>query len=94
MGSITLHANENRILPETMLACDLGGKGLFDLEQQKNTIKTELNLPSDVRLFCYSKEEDASLGQNSLENHTLRFQNTFLLEQKMTKVVMGRDNLT
>jgi hypothetical protein len=24
MGSITLHANENRILPETMLACDLG----------------------------------------------------------------------
>jgi gliding motility-associated-like protein len=71
MGSITLHANENRILlPETMLACDLGeGKGLFDLEQQKNTIKTELNLPSDVRLFCYSKEEDASLGQNSLENH-------------------------
>jgi hypothetical protein len=26
-------------------------------------------LPSDVRLFCYSKEEDASLGQNSLENH-------------------------
>jgi hypothetical protein len=37
MGSITLHANENRILlPETMLACDLGeGKGLFDLEHKR-----------------------------------------------------------
>jgi hypothetical protein len=70
MGSITLHANENRITTRNH-AClwFREGKGLFDLEQQKNTIKTELNLPSDVRLFCYSKEEDASLGQNSLENH-------------------------
>jgi hypothetical protein len=68
MGSITLHANENRLLlPETMLACDLGKEKLFE-NNKKNTIKTELNLPSDVRLFCYSKEGDASLGQNSLEN--------------------------
>jgi hypothetical protein len=29
-------------------------------------------------LFFYSKEGDASIGQNSLENNTLRFQNTFL----------------
>jgi hypothetical protein len=55
MGSITLHANENHYIRSH--ACDLGKEGLFDLEQQKNTIKTELNLPSDVRLFCYSKEE-------------------------------------
>lgn len=70
MGSIILHANENlSILPDAMHACDLGeGSGLFDLEQQKNTIKTELNLPSDVRLFFYSNKGDASLGQNTVEN--------------------------
>jgi hypothetical protein len=69
------------------------GKGLFDLEQQKNTIKTELNLPSDVRLFC-SKEGDASLGQNSLENHyTSVSKNTFIRAEN-DEGCYGTDNLT
>jgi gliding motility-associated-like protein len=81
MGSITLHANENRaILPDAMPACDLGErKGLFDLEQQKNTVKTELNLPSDVRLFFYSNKADASLGQNVLENQYTSVSKTLYL---------------
>jgi gliding motility-associated-like protein len=70
IGSIILHANENlSLLPDPMHACDLGeGLALFDLEQQKDKIKTDLGLPSDVRLFFYSNEGDAALGQNELES--------------------------
>jgi hypothetical protein len=35
-------------------------------------------LPSDVRLFCYSKEGDASWVKIHLKTITLRFQNTFI----------------
>nr|WP_314896011.1 T9SS type B sorting domain-containing protein [uncultured Flavobacterium sp.] len=69
IGTVILHANKNiSILPEEMHECDLGnGMGLFDLEQKKALIKTELNLPSDVRLFFYANEDDASMGINELE---------------------------
>jgi len=69
IGSVILHANKSiSILPEDMHECDLGdGKGLFDLKQKKGLIKTELNLPSDVRLYFYANENDASLGTNKLE---------------------------
>ena len=67
-GSVVLHANKSvLLLPEAMHECDLGnGKGLFNLKQKKDLIKTELNLPPDVRLFFYAKEADASLGINEL----------------------------
>lgn len=69
IGSVMLHANKSvLLLPEAMHECDLGnGKGLFNLKQKKDLIKTELNLPSDVRLFFYSNENDAALGNNELE---------------------------
>lgn len=57
IGTVILHANKNiSLLPEAMHECDLGdGKGSFDLEPKKDLIKTELNLPSDVRLFFLFK---------------------------------------
>jgi gliding motility-associated-like protein len=69
IGSVILHANKSvLLLPEAMHECDLGdGKGLFNLKQKKDLIKIELNLPSDVSLFFYANEDDASLGMNELE---------------------------
>jgi len=68
IGSVMLHANKSvLLLPEAMHECDLGnGKGLFNLKQKKDLIKTELNLPPDVRLFFYANEDDAALGINEL----------------------------
>ena len=69
IGTVILHANENNLLlPEPMHECDLGaGKALFQLDLKKESIKTELNLPSGVRLHFYSSEQNASLGLNELE---------------------------
>jgi len=68
IGSVMLHANKSvLLLPEAMHECDLGnGKGLFNLKQKKDLIKTELNLPADVRLYFYSNENDAALGTNEV----------------------------
>lgn len=68
IGSVMLHANKSvQLLPEAMHECDLGnGKGLFNLKQKKDLIKTELNLPADVRLYFYSNENDAALGTNEV----------------------------
>jgi gliding motility-associated-like protein len=69
IGSIILHANKNNmILPESFHKCDIGdGTALFDLDEKKALIKTELNLPSDVVLFFYSTKNDADLGKNELK---------------------------
>jgi gliding motility-associated-like protein len=51
-----------------MHKCDLGdGMALFPLDLKKESIKTELNLPPDVRLYFYSSVRNASLGLNELE---------------------------
>lgn len=75
IGSVMLHANKSvLLLPETMHECDLGnGKGLFNLKQKKDLIKTELNLPADVRLYFYSNENDAALGNYELEEQYSSF---------------------
>lgn len=69
IGTIILHANKNNaILPESFHKCDLGnGKALFDLDEKKALIKTELSLTSDVVLFFYSTKNDADLGKNELK---------------------------
>lgn len=69
IGTVILHANENiLLLPESMHKCDLGdGMALFPLDLKKESIKTELNLPPDVRLYFYSSVRNASLGLNELE---------------------------
>jgi gliding motility-associated-like protein len=69
IGTVILHANENNLLlPEPMNECDSGdGTAVFSLDIKKQSIKTELNLPSDVRLYFYSSERDALLGLNELD---------------------------
>lgn len=69
IGSVILHANKNNLIaPSQLHGCDIDkGEAVFNLEQKKELIKTELNLPSDVRLFFYANENDASLGINELE---------------------------
>ena len=69
IGTVILHANKSvSILPESYHKCDLGdGMGLFDLDQKKIAIKTELSLPSDVILFFYPNENDAALGTNEIK---------------------------
>lgn len=71
IGTVILHANKNiSIFPEQYHECDLGdGMGMFDLDQKKIAIKTELSLPSDVVLFFYSNENDALLGTNEIKGH-------------------------
>jgi gliding motility-associated-like protein len=68
--TVILQANpSNSILPEDFHKCDLGdGKATFDLEQKKQLIKAQLNLPADVKLFFYNSESDASLSLNEIKN--------------------------
>jgi gliding motility-associated-like protein len=68
--TVILQANPSiSILPEALHQCNLGdGKASFDLEQKKQLIKTQLNLPSDVKLFFYNTENDASLSTNEIKN--------------------------
>lgn len=70
IGTVILHANKNvSILPEPYRECDLGDRmGMFDLDQKKIAIKTELSLPSDVILYFYSNENDAALGANEIKD--------------------------
>jgi gliding motility-associated-like protein len=81
IGSVMLHANKSvLLLPEAMHECDLdNGKGLFDLKQKKTLIKAELKLPSDVRLFFYATEDDASLGRNELEEQYASISKTIFI---------------
>ena len=73
IGSVILRANKNNsILPETYNKCDSGdGMALFDLDEKKGLIKTELSLPLDVVLFFYSAKNDADLGVNELKGQYL-----------------------
>ncbi len=70
IATVILQANPSiSILPEDLHKCDLGeGKALFDLEEKKRNIKSQLNLPSDVKLFFYNTESDASLSLNEIKN--------------------------
>lgn len=69
IGSVILHANKNNLIaPSQLHGCDIDKReAVFNLEQKKELIKTELNLPSDVHLFFYANENDASLRINELE---------------------------
>ena len=73
LGSVILHANKNiSILPEPMHACDLGdGTAAFNLVTKSQQIKTELNLPTDVRLYFYPTENDSALGKNELSGELI-----------------------
>jgi gliding motility-associated-like protein len=69
-ASIILQANPSVLIsPEDLHKCDLGdGKAIFDLVEKKQDIKAQLNLPSDVKLFFYNSESDASLSLNEIKN--------------------------
>lgn len=69
IGRVILHANKNNLIaPSPLHGCDIDkGEAVFNLEQKKELIKSELNLPSDVHLFFYANENDAGLGINELE---------------------------
>jgi gliding motility-associated-like protein len=73
IATVILHANKSiLILPKAIHECDLGDKiGLFDLGKQKEIIKTELNILSNVKLFFYANENDSSLSINELEEQYL-----------------------
>ena len=94
IGTVILHANKNiSLLPEAIHACDLGeGKASFDLEQKKDLIKTELNLPSDVRLFFYSNEEDAAMGINELKEQFVSDSKTVFIRAENTEGCYGTGN--
>lgn len=70
IATIILQANPSIFIsPEDLHKCDLGeGKAIFDLEEKKQNIKAQLNLPSDVKLFFYNSESDASLSLNEIKN--------------------------
>ena len=94
IGKVVLHANKNiLLLPEAMHECDLGdGKATFDLEQKKKLIQTELNLPSDVRLFFYSNQEDAALGINDLKEQIVSDSKIIFIRAENTEGCYGTGN--
>lgn len=94
IGTVILHANKNiLLLPESLYECDLGdGKASFDLEQKKDLIKTELNLPSDVRLSFYSIEEDAFMGINELNEPFVSASKTVFLRAQNDEGCYGTGN--
>jgi hypothetical protein len=85
VGSITLHANENRLLlPENVLWFRGKEKTVW-FRTTKEYNKDWIKFAFRCTLVLYSKEE-ASLGQNSLKIH-FGFK-TLFLEQKMTKALL------
>ncbi|TDD77491.1 T9SS type B sorting domain-containing protein [Flavobacterium caseinilyticum] len=94
IGTVILHANKNiLLLPESMHECDLGdGKAAFDLEQKKDLIKKELNLPSDVQISFYSSEEDAFIEINELNEEFVSVSKTVFLRAKNDEGCYGTGN--
>jgi gliding motility-associated-like protein len=91
IGTVILHANENiLLLPGSMHKCDLGdGMALFSLDLKKESIKTKLNLPPDVRLYFYSSEQDASLGLNELEEQYTSLSRTLYIRAENNEGCYG-----
>ncbi|SFF06638.1 T9SS type B sorting domain-containing protein [Flavobacterium xueshanense] len=94
IGTVILHANKNiLLLPEALHECDLGdGKASFDLERKKDLIKTELTLPSDVRLSFYLTEEDAFIGINELNGPFVSVPKTVFLRAENAEGCYGTGN--
>lgn len=91
IGTVILHANKNvSILPEPYHECDLGdGMGLFDLDQKKIAIKTELSLPSDVILFFYSNKSDAALGISEIKGQYKSYSKTLFIRAENSEGCYG-----
>ena len=95
IGTVILHANKNiLLLPEALHECDLGdGKASFDLERKKDLIKTELTLPSDVRLSFYPTEENAFMAINELNGLFVSVSTTVFLRAENDEGCYGTGNL-
>ena len=91
IGTVILHANKNiSILPKPLHECDLGdGTALFDLDQKKESIKTELSLPSDVRLYFYSNKIDASQGINEVKGQITSLPKTLFIRAENSEGCYG-----
>ncbi|MDD2673383.1 MAG: T9SS type B sorting domain-containing protein [Flavobacterium sp.] len=94
LGTVILHANKNiLLLPETFYGCELGdGKASFDLEQKKDLIITELNLPSDIQLSFYLSEEEAFMGINELIDPFVSVSKTVFLKAENAEGCYGTGN--
>ena len=78
---IILRANPNiSILPSALHECaTLNNKAEFDLEKKSSQIRTELNLPQNIKFTYYATKNDAELGANSLENKYLSSSKTLFI---------------
>jgi gliding motility-associated-like protein len=95
LGSVILHANKNiSILPEPMHACDLGdGTAAFNLVTKSQQIKSELNLPTDVRLYFYPTENDSALGKNELSGEFISVPKTIYIRAENDEGCYGTGKL-
>ena len=91
IGTVILQANKNiSILPKPLLECDLGnGMALFNLDQEKESIKTELGLPLDVRLYFYSNKLDASQGLNEIKGEIKSLPKTLFIRAENNEGCYG-----
>ena len=91
IGTVILHANKNiSILPKSLLECDLGdGTALFGVDNEKQTIKTELSLPFDVRLYFYSNKLDASQGVNEVKGQITSLPKTLFIRAENNEGCYG-----
>ena len=78
---IILKANPNlSILPSALHECTtLNNKAEFDLEKKSSQIRTELNLPQNIKFTYYATKNDTELGANSLENKYLSSSKTLFI---------------
>ncbi|PRZ21087.1 T9SS type B sorting domain-containing protein [Flavobacterium granuli] len=95
LGSVILHANKNiSIIPEPMHACDLGdGTAAFNLATKTQLIKTDLNLPTDVRLYFYPTENDSALGKNELSDEFISVAKTIYIRAENDEGCYGTGKL-
>ncbi|WP_348811681.1 T9SS type B sorting domain-containing protein [Flavobacterium maritimum] len=95
LGSVILHANKNiSILPEPMHACDLGdGTAAFNLATKSQQIKSELDLPTDVRLYFYPTENDSALGKNELSGEFISTPKTIYIRAENDEGCYGTGQL-
>ena len=78
---IILKANPNlSISPSALHECaTLNNNAEFDLEKKSSQIRTELNLPQNIKFTYYATKNDTELGANSLENKYLSSSKTLFI---------------
>ncbi|VXC08562.1 Gliding motility-associated C-terminal domain-containing protein [Flavobacterium sp. 9R] len=96
LGSIILHVDKNiELLPSPFYSCTLSeDKANFNINNIKEHIKKELNLPASVVLFLYQNNKDFQLRTNPLNGDFLSTNTTLFIRAENDSKCYGSGKIT